>query len=76
VNQAEYKIIIIAKNLLNYLYSKPITNAADVANALSINISTALRLINDFIKLNILIETTGFKRNRLFAFDDNIKLFR
>jgi Fic family protein len=81
-SQLDNKIIslgkkqLLAKQLLNYLYSKPITDATDVAEALSINVSTALRLINDFIKLNILIETTGFKRNRLFAFDDYIKLFR
>jgi Fic family protein len=78
----EHKIIklgkkqMLAKALLTYLYSKPITDASDVAEALSVNVSTALRLIDDFIKLEILIETTGFKRNRIFAFDDYINLFR
>jgi hypothetical protein len=47
-----------------------------VATALDINVSTALRLIDDFIKLNILIEVTGYKRNRIFTFEDYIKLFR
>ena len=41
-----------------------------------INISTALRLIDDFIKLKILVEITGQKRNRIFAFEPYIKLFR
>ncbi|MDP2423226.1 MAG: Fic family protein [Bacteroidales bacterium] len=81
-SEAEHKIIslgkkqALAKSFLHYLYSKPITDAGDVAESLSINISTALRLIEDFIRLKILIETTGFKRNRIFAFDDYIKLFR
>lgn len=81
-SEAEHKIIslgkkqTLAKHFLQYLYSKPITDAGDVAEALGINISTALRLIDDFIKLNILIELTGYKRNRIFAFDDYIILFR
>ena len=81
-SDAEYKIIslgkkhALAKSFLHYLYGKPITDAADVAEALEINVSTALRLIDDFIKLKILAEITGYKRNRIFAFDDYIKLFR
>ncbi|MDQ3140614.1 MAG: Fic family protein [Bacteroidota bacterium] len=66
----------LANSFLKYLYSKPITDASDVALALEINVSTALRLLDDFIKLNILKEITGFKRNRIFVFDDYIKLFR
>jgi Fic family protein len=81
-SEAEHKIIslgkkqALAKSFLQFLYSKPITDAADVTKALEINVSTALRLIDDFIKLEILVEVTGFKRNRIFAFDDYIKLFR
>lgn len=81
-SEAEHKIIslgkkqALAKSFLQFLYSKPITDAADVAEALEINVSTALRLIYDFLKLKILIEVTGYKRNRIFAFDDYIKLFR
>ncbi len=81
-SEAEHKIISLgkkqplAKSFLQYLYSKPITDAADVAEALEINVSTALRLIDDFLTLKILIEVTGFKRNRIFTFDDYIKLFR
>lgn len=80
--EVEHKIIslgkkqALAKSFLQFLYGKPITDANDVAKDLNINISTALRLIENFIKLEILIEVTGFKRNRIFAFDDYIKLFR
>ena len=66
----------LAKVFLEYLYCEPITDAGDVAKALNINISTAFRLIDDFKKLEILKELTGFKRNRIFAFEDYIEIFR
>ncbi len=81
-SEAEYKIIslgkkqALAKSFLEFLYSKPIADAGDIAEALEINLSTALRLIDDFIKLKILVELTGYRRNRIFAFDDYVKLFR
>lgn len=81
-SEAEHKIMslgkkqALAKSFLQFLYGNPIADAGDVAEALEINVSTALRLIDDFIKLNILTEVTGFKRNRIFAFDEYIKLFR
>lgn len=70
------KRVPMAMNLVRYLYSKPIVDANEIAEALEVNISTAHRLIKDFEKLEILIEQTGYKRNRIFVFDDYIKLFR
>ena len=67
---------VLANSFLQFLYGKPITDAKELAAALDINITTAIRLIDDFIKLNILIEMTGYKRNRIFAFDQYISLFR
>lgn len=66
----------LALEFLQYLYSNPSVDGADVTEFLEINLSTALRLIDDFVQLKILVETTGFKRNRVFAFEDYIKLFR
>ena len=80
--ESELKIMTLgrkqlsAKAFLKYLFSKPSIDTADVTKALSINTSTAIRLIDDFIKLNILIEVTGFKRNKIYSFEDYIKLFR
>lgn len=65
-----------AKDLINYLYGNPIVESNDVAEVLNINISTALRLIEDFIKLGILKEVTGYKRNRIFKFEKYLDLFR
>ena len=70
------KRVPLALELIRYLYSKPIVDANEIANNLEVNISTAHRLIQDFEKLKILIEQTGYKRNRVFIFDDYIKLFR
>lgn len=78
----EKKIITLGKRvppsleLIRYLYSKPIVDAHEIATTLDVNISTAHRLLQDFEKLNILKEQTGNKRNRVFVFEDYIKLFR
>lgn len=65
-----------ARALLTYLYSKPVVTVTDVINNLKVTKPTANTLINDFYKLGILKEQTGYKRNRVFVFEDYIKLFR
>lgn len=66
----------LAHKFLRVLFGKPIVDSIDVVEGLSINKTTAFRLIEDFIKLGILIEKTGQKRNRLFVFDEYLELFR
>jgi len=66
----------LAKKFLEFLFLQPIVEASQVAKELRVNISTANRLIESFVKLNILIEQTGFRRNRIFIFEDYVKLFR
>ena len=70
------KRVPLALELIRYLYTKPIVDAAEIATALKVNISTAHRLIKDFERLIILVEQTGYKRNRVFVFEDYLKLFR
>ncbi|MFQ6611417.1 MAG: Fic family protein [Fidelibacterota bacterium] len=78
----EDKIIVLgkkqvkAKALLHHLYGKPVVDIDDVAKGLNIHFSTASRLIRDFVRLKIVVEETGFKRNRIFVFEDYIMLFR
>lgn len=67
--------IKLAQNLLHFLYSDPITDSQDVSKHLVISPSTALRLIEDFIKMGILKEITGYKRNRIFVFEKYLQLF-
>ena len=38
--------------------------------------NTAAALIDDFVKLGILKEFTGQKRNRLFIFEEYVRLFK
>jgi len=66
----------IAREFLQHLYSNPMVDSSDVVKLFNINISTALRLIDDFVKLKILKEITGQKRNRNFVFEGYVKLFR
>ncbi|MBU4479204.1 MAG: Fic family protein [Candidatus Omnitrophica bacterium] len=65
----------LAQQFLHYLYSKPVIDSQEISKELSINTSTALRLIEDFINLGILKEITGYKRNRIFVFSRYLKLF-
>lgn len=67
---------VLAKNVLQYLYSQPITDMQSIALAANVGVPTISRLLNDFLKLEILVELTGFKRNRVFAFEQYLKLFR
>ena len=66
----------MAREFLQHLYSNPMVDSSDVVKLFNINISTALRLIDDFVKLKILKEITGQKRNRNFVFEGYVKLFR
>jgi len=69
------KKIKTAQQFLVYLFKNPIVDSEDVSKEMNINVSTGLRLINDFIELEILKEMTGFKRNRIFMFKEYIHLF-
>ena len=70
------KRVPLAMELIKYLYSKPIVAPGEIAAALEVNISTAHRLVQDFEKLGILKERTGYKRNRIFVFENYLKLFK
>jgi DNA-binding MarR family transcriptional regulator len=50
------KRIPLAMELIRHLYSKSIVDANEIATALAVNISTAHRLIQDFEKLEILLD--------------------
>ena len=65
----------LGRRLLRYLYGKPIIDGKEASEQLSVEISTALRLINKFVELGILKETTFRRRNRIFVFEKYLKLF-
>lgn len=64
-----------AKKLINFLYRKPLINVRDVENLLNVTTKPANAIIQEFCKLGILKEVTGYKRNRLFLFEEYYKLF-
>jgi len=65
-----------AKLLLDHLYRQPIVDAEAVANQTGLSLVSSYKLLDDFIKLGILKEITGAKRNRLFAFEEYFRIFR
>jgi Fic family protein len=65
----------IAQGLLRHLYSQPILNSKQVGDVLRVTSPTAQLLVKKFQEAGILKEITGFKRNRLFAFDEYLRLF-
>ncbi|QQS37760.1 MAG: Fic family protein [Ignavibacteriales bacterium] len=70
------KKIETGKSLMRYLYKKPIVNATIVQEEMEISLPTANSIIADFIKLGILAERTGWKRNREFEFSEYLNLFK
>ncbi|MFZ2322133.1 MAG: Fic family protein [Ignavibacteriaceae bacterium] len=66
----------LAKNVINYLYKYPIINLSYLVDELGISKQTANTMINELVRLKILYEVTGQKRNRLFVFQEYINLFR
>ena len=65
----------LAQTFLHHLYGRPIVDSQEVSEKLSITTPRALRLIEDFIRLGILVEVTGYKRNRIFIFEKYLSLF-
>jgi Fic family protein len=64
-----------AQQLITQLYKSPRVTAADVGVMLNVTPATANVFIRDFVKLGILKETTGGKRNRMFTFQEYLSLF-
>jgi Fic family protein len=65
-----------AKQLMRYLYRKPVLNVQEIQEELKVSLPTANSLVSDFERLKILNEKTGYKRNREFEFTEYLNLFR
>ena len=65
-----------ARKLIMHLYQKPVLSGSAITQFLTITPRAANALINDLERLNILKEITGFKRNRVYAFEKYLRLFR
>jgi len=65
----------LARQALNLLYRKPALSAAELAAALKITPPTANSLIRALIKLGVLKEISGMRRNRVYMFEVYLDLF-
>ena len=65
-----------AQALMRALYQNPMVSIKSVAQLIQAQTNTAAALIDDFVKLGILQEFTGQRRNRLFVFERYVRLFK
>ena len=64
-----------ARKLLLNLYQQPIMSIKQVAELLDITPRAATALVMEFVKMDILVEQTGYTRNREFVFEPYLSLF-
>lgn len=64
-----------ANLLLQKLFEKPIIHVKQAQALTQISYKAANNLVNNFVEAGILKEMTGQSRNRVFVFEDYIKLF-
>lgn len=80
-NEAEHAVMGLgkraasARQVLNLLYRQPVISAADIEGALGVATPTANTLIRNLRELDILVELTGLRRRRIYAFERYLKLF-
>lgn len=65
-----------AQKVLNYLYQRPLVDAAKVGEVAKISPASAYKLIVDLEQFGILKEITGGKRGKQYLFDSYLQLFR
>lgn len=65
-----------AKKIVDYLYNRPMINAEKVSQIANISMPSSYKLIKDLEKMDILTETTGGQRGRMYIFENYLKLFR
>ncbi len=61
--------------MVNYLYQRPIIDAASVSAVADISPASAYKLIASLEQFGILKEITGGKRGRLYMFSAYLGLF-
>ena len=64
-----------ARRTLTLLYRRPLVTVNDVAEHLEVTHPTANRLVGDLVRLGLLRESTGNRRNRRFVFFEYLSLF-
>ncbi len=81
-HEYEGKIIIMGRRaklgqqLLGHLFSNPVININQAAEALKVTYNTGNSLIGQFVKAQILREITGYSRNQIFLLSEYVDLFK
>jgi len=65
-----------AQRLIHRLYSKPAITPNEAANLLTISHQSASSLIKRMVDDELLVEFTGYQRNRIFVFEQYLDLFQ
>lgn len=61
--------------LLNALFKKPVVHVNEAQKLLGVSYKAANYLVSDMVRNGLLKEMTGQSRNRVFVFDEYLKLF-
>ncbi|MDY6790708.1 MAG: Fic family protein [Thermodesulfobacteriota bacterium] len=75
------RILIMGKRskpgikFLHRLFKKPVVTIKDVQSMTGLSPKAANDLVRAFVDQKILIETTGYQRNRVFVFDEYVRMF-
>ncbi len=64
-----------AHALMRHLYAQPVIDVKWATDIIGASTNTAAALIADMVSFGVLVEVTGQRRNRLFAFRDYLHLF-
>jgi Fic family protein len=64
-----------ARKLMMHLYRSPVVTIKQVEELLNLNYARANSLVSSLVAMNILQETTGYSRNRIFIFRRYIDTF-
>ncbi len=74
ITSAEFRTVVSLR-FLSTLFSSPIVTVRDAMKLLSLTKPAANSLVNHFAEMEILKETTGKQKNRVYAFQEYIQLF-
>lgn len=64
-----------AKKMIDILYRQPLVTINDIVNELGVSKPTINSLVKDFENKGILKEITGHKRNKIYVFDEYLKIY-
>jgi Fic family protein len=65
-----------AIKIVQYLYGRPVLDASKVAKIAGISLASAYKIISDLEKLDILRESTGSQRGRIWKHQNYLNIFK